>query len=250
MNHSNSPYYPPTLARAFLLALALTGLAGTPRPAAAQPQEKEEIAHAFFTHEGLPDAVGSYSLRAAGLATRADGETEGDFAFHLETGLTETIGLHIRSDQFLEARRSELMFQFIAWKSKDGESGFAPIIEFEIPTRSGGGELATLVGFTSKLANSQVAFNQALHYDPAEKAVDASVSLVVRATERIYPVVELLGMGGTDMPTIANLLVGVKYRMRGGTLIGVALQRPVTDAREFTSQFVVQLELMLGTAMR
>ena len=77
MNHSNSPYYSPTPARALFLALAFTGLAGSPGPAAAQPQGQEEIAHAFFTHEGIPDAVGSYSLRAAGLATRADGETEG-----------------------------------------------------------------------------------------------------------------------------------------------------------------------------
>lgn len=96
MKRSSLPYGPRTLARAFLLALALAGLAASPHPAAAQSVE-EEIAHAFFTHEGLPDAVGSDSLRTSALATRADGATKGDFAFHLETGLTENIGLHIRS---------------------------------------------------------------------------------------------------------------------------------------------------------
>jgi hypothetical protein len=233
--------------RAFLLALVITGLAVSPRPAAAEMDaQMGEIAHPFFTHEGLPDAVGSYSLRTAGLATRIDGETKGDFAFHLETGLTENIGLHIRSDQFLQARRSEVMFQFVAFKSKDGESGFAPIIEFEVPTRSGGGKPATLVGFTTKLANSQVAFNQVLHYDPAAKSVDASAAVVLRATERVYPVVELLGMGATGMPTIVNLLAGVKYRLPGGTFLGVAYQHPVTDAHELSSQIVVQLDFMLG----
>jgi hypothetical protein len=247
MNRNSLPHPSRTLAPACLLALVFTGLAGAPRPAAAQPAEKEEIAHAFFTHEGLPDAVGSYSLRTSGLATRADGATKGDFAVHLETGVTENIGLHIRSDQFLQARRSELMFQFVAWKSQDGKSGFAPIIEFEIPTRSGGGKPATLVGFTSKFENSRVALNQALHYNPEAKSVDASASAVLRATERIYPVVELLGMGARGEPTVVNLLAGVKFRMPGGMLLGVAFQRPVTSARELTSQFVVQLEFMLGT---
>lgn len=56
--------------------------------------------------------------------------------------------MHVRSDQFLQSWCSEVMFQFVAWKSQDGESGFALVIEFEVPTRSGGGKSATLVGFT------------------------------------------------------------------------------------------------------
>lgn len=245
MNHGNLPYCIRTRPRAFLLALALIVLAGLPRSAVAEPKE-EEIAHPFFTHEGLPDAVGSYSLRTSGLATRIDGETKGDFAFHVETGLTETIGLHVRSDQFLQSRRSEVMFQFVAWKSQDGESGFAPVIEFEVPTRSGGGKPATLVGFTTKLANPRVVFNQSFHYEPAEKTMEGSAAVVLRTSGRIYPVVELMGSGGTDKPTIVNLLAGVKYRLPGGSLLGVAFQRPVTDAREISSQVVVQLEFMLG----
>lgn len=246
MNHSNVQYCIQIQPRAFLLALVVTGLAVSPRPAAA---EMDEIAHPFFSHEGLPDAVGSYSLRTSGLATRIGGETKGDFAFHLETGLTENIGLHVRSDQFLQSRRSEVMFQFVAFKSKDGESGFAPIIEFEIPTRAGGGKPATLVGFTTKYgSNPNFAFNQSFHYDPAEKAMEGSAAVVLRASERIFPVVELMGSGGTDKPTIVNMLAGVKYRLPGGAFVGVAYQRPVTSAHELSSQVVVQLEFMLGTS--
>jgi len=241
LTHSNALHGIQTLPRAFLLALVVTVLFGLQSSASA-----EEMAHPFFTHEGLPDAVGSYSLRTSGLATRIDGETKGDFAFHLETGLTDTIGLHVRSDQFLQSRRSEMMFQFVAWKSRDGESGFAPIIEFEVPTRAGGGKPATLVGFTTKFANSRVAFNQSFHYAPAEKAMEGSAAVVLQASERIYPVVELMGSGGKGKPTIVNLLAGVKYRLPGGALVGVAYQHPVTTSRELSSQVVVQLELMLG----
>ena len=217
---------------------------------AACAEEMTEIAHPFFTHEGLPDAVGSYSTRLSGLATRIDGTTKGDFAFHVETGLTESIGLHLRSDQFLQERRTELMLQFAAFKSQDGESGFAPIIELGFPTRSGGGKTAVVVGFTSKLASSQFALNQAFHYDPADKAMDGSVALVLRASERFYPVLEALGRGGKDMPTVVNLLAGMKYRVGGTTLIGFAYQRPVSRARELSSQFVLQLEFMFDTRAR
>ena len=64
--------------------------------------DDEEIAHPFFTHMGMPEAVGTYSLRLAALATRMDGKTKGDFAFHFETGLSKFVGLHIRNDRFLD----------------------------------------------------------------------------------------------------------------------------------------------------
>lgn len=226
--------------------LLLATLVVLPQTAAAQMPEEEEIAHPFFTHEGLPDAVGTYSGRLSGLATRTDGKTDGDFAFHLETGLTEKLGLHIRSDQFLTERRSEAMLQYALLTSADGESGFAPIVELEFPTRSGGGKARALVGFTTKLARGNFAFNQVIHYNLSEKSVEASAGLVLRASDRIYPVFEVLAEGGARMPTIVDLLAGVKYRLRGSTLLGVAYRRPVTSARESSSQFVVQLEFMVG----
>lgn len=95
--------------------------------------DEEEVAHPFFTHMGVPEAVGVFNLRLAGLATRTNGHTDGDFAFHFETGLTKYIGLHFRNDSFLDRTRSEVMFQFAAIRSKNGMSGFSPIIEFRNP---------------------------------------------------------------------------------------------------------------------
>lgn len=236
----------PGLRRAHILMILGATFVFLPQPAAAQMADEEEIAHPFFTHEGLPDAVGSYSTRLSGLATRADGATKGDFAFHVETGLTDKLGLHIRSDQFLMERRSEVMLQYALVTSADGESGFAPIAELEFPTRSGGGKARALVGFTTKLARGNFAFNQVVHYNLSEKAVEASAGLVLRASDRLYPVFEVLGTGGAGMPTVVDLLAGVKYRVRGSTLIGVAYKRPVTSAREISSQLVVQLEFMVG----
>ena len=109
--------------------------------------QEKELAHPFFTHMGMPDPVGSYSLRVPLTVTevnatevdgiKVDGKTQADFGFHLETGLSKTIGLHIRNDRFLNDSHTEIMFQFVAIKSKDGMSGFCPIIEFEVPTHKG-----------------------------------------------------------------------------------------------------------------
>ena len=225
-------------AAALLLGAALPAAAQGPGMPAAAAAESE-LPHPFFTHMGLPEGRGVWNLRTAGLATREEGRTEGDFAFHLETGLTERIGLHVRNDRYLDVPQTEMMFQFAAIMSENGMSGFAPIVEFEIPTRSEGGDrVGTLVGFTTALATERAAFNQVVHYDPREDMVDASAAFVVGLRERIFPVVEVLGEGGKGVRPVVNVLAGLKVRVREGIVLGLAYQLPVTSNKEFASQLV------------
>jgi hypothetical protein len=244
-----------------MIALASWGLPAygqqppqdAPSPAMARHQDEptdkpsmqdEEVAHPFFTHMGVPEAVGVFSLRVAGLATRVEGRTEGDFAFHLETGLTSFIGLHVRNDRFLDKPRSEVMFQFAAARSKDGMSGFSPIIEFEIPTQSGdGSRINTLVGFSTALATARVSFNQVLHYNPREDMVDGSAALVFKVGNRFYPVMEVLAEAMRGDSPIVNVLLGLKVRVNEGLLLGFAFQVPTTQRKDFSSQSVFQPDM-------
>lgn len=213
-------------------------------PAMAPAAEEAELPHPFFTHMGLPEGVGVWNLRIGALAARQGGRAEGDFAFHLETGLTRTIGLHVRNDRFLDVPRMEAMFQFAAFTTADAMSGFAPLIEFEVPTRSRAGDrVNTLVGFTSTLANRRVAFNQALHYDPREDGVDASASIVASLSRRVFPVVEILGEGARGMSPAINLLGGLKVRLRERVVFGLAYQFPASSRNDFSSQLVAMPEL-------
>lgn len=229
-----------------LLALCTIALVCAARPASAQDgkmplaaeKEAEEVPHPFFTHMGLPEGVGVYSLRVLGLASSADGRNAGDFAFHLETGITERIGLHIRNDRFRNNEKTEAMLQFAAYVSKDGMTGFAPLIEFEFPTKKGASRINSLVGFTTSTGTDSWAFNQVVHYDPREDMVDASVALVVKAGRFVSPVVELLGEGGEGQTSAVSVLAGIKVRVREGILLGFAYQLPITDRREFTRQAV------------
>ena len=216
------------------------------KPADSGAMDEEELPHGFFTHEGLPDDVGSFSLRTSALAMRIDGATKGDFAFHLETGLTKRIGLHIRNDRFLNLTRTEAMFQFTAVKSKNGKSGFAPIIEFEFPTRRGGGSrVNTLVGFTTKFSNERAAFNSVVHYNPREDIVESSASFVFKAGSRFYPVMEILTEFARKERPIISLVGGLKIRMNKKWLLGFAFQAPITTRKDFSSQAVFQSENML-----
>lgn len=239
-----------------VLAVAALALLGTSRPAIAQEKGMAaaakdkgpsmpttdgdaELPHAFFTHMGLPEGVGVYSLRVLGIAAGRDGQNTGDVAFHFETGITPRIGLHIRNDRFRNSDKTEAMFQFAAYVSKNGMNGFAPLIEFEVPTRSGASRVNTLVGFTTSLGASKWAFNQVVHYDPKEDMLDGSVALVLKASRFVFPVLELLGEGGTGVSSAVNVLAGIKVRVRAGINLGVAYQIPVTVRKDFSRQVVV-----------
>lgn len=98
-----------------LMGVARDGVAQMPSPASATDRgaKEMEVPHGFFTHEGLPDPVGTFSLRTAALATRVDGRRRG-FRLSSRNGTDETIGLHIRNARFLNSPMTEVMFQFAA----------------------------------------------------------------------------------------------------------------------------------------
>ena len=208
-----------------------------------QMSDDKDLAHPFFSHMGMPHEPGSYSLRLAALATQVDGKTNGDFAFHFETGLSKFIGLHIRNDRFLQESHTEIMFQFAAIKSRDGMSGFSPIIEFEIPTKKGATRINTLVGFSTAIVGSHLAFNQAFHYNPYDDMVEGEASLVFKAGKRVFLIAEILGEKMPHEQAIINLVGGIKIKLNENFMLGIGYQQPVTTNRDFSSQFIFQPDM-------
>lgn len=203
----------------------------------------EELPHPFFTHMGMPEAVGTYSLRTAALLTKqTDGTTKGDFAFHFETGLSKIVGLHIRNDRFLMNPSTEIMFQFAVLRSKNGMNGISTLIEFEVPTNKGVKRINTLVGFSSALSSSRVAFNQVLHYNPRLDMLDGSAALVFKATSKLFLVAEILATRMSDGTTMLNPVAGVKLRLNKYVVLGLGYMKPVTNTKEFSSQTIFQPE--------
>lgn len=208
-----------------------------------------EIPHPFFTHEGMPEEQGMTSIRASALATTDQGNTTGDFAFHIESSLSKNVGLHIRNDRFLFNTHTEIMFQFAAIRSKDGKSGFAPIIEFEIPTKKGANRINSLIGFTTKFVRPRFVINQVIHYNPREDMLDGSIGLVYNIAKNIYLVGEVLGDKADGEAAMFTLVGGIKFRLRDNFLIGFGYQGPASKNREFSSQYILQPEYVINTKM-
>jgi hypothetical protein len=62
------------------------------------------------------------------------------------------------------------------------------------------------------------------------------LALVLRLGRMVFPVVEVLGEGARGEPTVVNVLGGLKVRLREWLHLGLAVQLPVTKAKEFSSQ--------------
>lgn len=209
-------------------------------------ENQEMLPMAFFTHMGMPLNVGTYSLRAAVLPTVYEGITKTIFDFQFETGLSKTVGLFIGGEGLFDDPTLEAMFQFLVLKSKNGKSGFSPIIEFEFPlgkeaTRS----VYTLVGFATTLSNSYLAFNQVLHYSPLEDLTEGSAAFVIKISNRIFLVTEISGVIEKGALPIFNLLGGLKVKLNKNILLGFAYQMPLTVNRDYSSQYVFQPNIML-----
>jgi len=202
-----------------------------------------DIVHPFFTHMGMPDAVGHYALRLSGVATREEGHTHGDVGFHLETGLSERIGLHIRNDRVSNNAHTEIMSQYAAIRSRDGMSGFSPFVELEIPTHEDERHTYGLVGFSTMWSTHGFELNQSLEYSPEEEALEGSFSMVGKVSQRLFPVVEFILAAAKGATPQNSMIGGLKYRINRNTVFGIGYQVPVTESKEFTHQVLLQIDL-------
>jgi len=210
-------------------------------------QTQMSLPMSFFTHMGIPLNAGTYSLRVAALLDQYKGLTTADMNFQFETGLSKTVGLFIGGEKLFDDPTLEAMVQFLVFKSRNGMSGFSPIIEFEFPL---GDEAPrhfyTLVGIAGTLSNSRLASNLVLHYSPIEDLVEGSASLVIKASKQIFFVSEISGLVGNGLKPVFELLGGVKVKLNKNFILGFAFQFPVTVNRDYSSQYVFQPNIMLG----
>jgi len=202
-----------------------------------------DFVHPFFTHMGLPDAVGHGDLRLSGVATREEEHTREDFGFHLETGLADRLGLHIRNDRISNNTHTEIMLQYAAIKSRDGMSGFSPFIEAEIPTHKDERHTYGLFGFSTMWSTHILEFNQSLEYSPREEALEGSLAMVGKVGQRFFPVVEFILAAANGEKPQNSMIGGLKYRINKNIVLGIGYRVPVTKVKEFTNQVLIQTDL-------
>ncbi len=202
------------------------------------------LVHPFMAHMGMPDGPGEVSARVTAVQERMSGESKGTYAFHIESGVVDRVGIHLRNDSIGTNPASELMLQYAVFRTPSKLSGISVFGELEFPTGPvESNRTAGLFGISGAyLLVPLLALNSTIHYNPRDKMTDWEISLVSRLTKNIFPVVEARGEI-TKTNSSTSLLAALKYKLPRDTAIGVGYQFPVTAVREYDSQLLLQAEL-------
>ncbi|OYZ23575.1 MAG: hypothetical protein B7Y39_04525 [Bdellovibrio sp. 28-41-41] len=216
--------------------------AGNPEAKSAS-NDHHAFVHPFVAHMGMPDEPGEVSLRLMSIQERNTGATTGGYGFHLEAGVIDSLGLHLRNDNVATHNRTEMMLQYAVLKSESGQNGLSLIGEVEFPTgATTDNQSKGLFGVSFAYSLSSVLnVDSVVHYSPDEKMVEWEIGFVSRLTENIFPVVEFRGESSKDM-SITNSLFAWKFKLPNNNSIGIGYQIPTTAKRDYDSQLILQAE--------
>ncbi len=211
--------------------------------AAPMANNHHALVHPFLAHMGMPDGPGEINARIMSIEERNAGVASGTYGFHIEAGIIDRLGLHLRNDSIRTHSATEMMLQYAVLRSDDGLSGISVIGEVEFPTGStADNRTKGLYGISFAYLQIPIfAINSVVHYNPVEKMVEWEISFVARMTQKIFPVLELSGVSGQDM-SFANALFAWKFKIPNDKAFGVGYRLPITKVREFESQLVLQAE--------
>jgi hypothetical protein len=198
---------------------------------------KDMFVHPFLAHMSLPDPVGEVSFRVTGYRTRMNGMTQGDYAVHIETALFKRLGLHLRADGIRYEEFSEIMLQYTVLADKGSHNGVAVFGQLSVPTGMVNSEqYKGLFGASARLtARNFMVWDGNIHYDPKDKMVEFENAFVFRASESLYPILEIRGQTDKEM-TMAYLMPALKFKINDRSAMGVGFQAAILDNRDYDTQ--------------
>jgi hypothetical protein len=203
---------------------------------------KDMFVHPFLTHMALPDKPGEMSLRITPFQERHDSLVGQDLGLHIEAGLAPNLGIHIRSDGIKSSAYSEVMLMYSFLHDDAYKNGMSIFGQISIPTGPAhSNSLKYLFGVSGRLTIPKTMVMDAnMHFNPADKMAEYESSFVFRASDMLYPELELRGEI-TEEATSLYSLFGLKFRVADETAIGVGVQVPVTQDREYDTQALLTL---------
>ena len=79
-----------------------------------------------------------------------------------------------------------------------------------------------------------------MHVNLADKMAEYESSFIFKASQQLYPELELRGEITEDGTSLYSL-IGLKFRIADETAVGVGVQVPVTNEREYDTQALFTL---------
>jgi hypothetical protein len=225
----------------FIIAIAVTTF-----PAKGQEKENKEMddmfVHPFLTHMALPDRPGEMSLRLTPYQQRQDSIVDRDLALHIEAGLLPGLGIHIRSDGIKSSSYSEIMLMYSFLHDKAFDNGLSLFGQVSIPTGPvKDNNLKYLFGISGRFTIPEIMVTDAnMHINLKDKMAEYESSFVFRASDILYPELELRGEI-TENEISLYSLAGLKFRIADEKAIGIGLQFPLSKEREYDTQALITL---------
>ena len=229
----------------FLLCFVIP-LIGMVFPATAKEDEhggmEDMFVHPFLAHMALPDKPGEMSLRLTPFQQREDSLIDRDLSLHIEAGLLPGLGIHIRSDGIKTSPYSEVMLMYSPFHDPSFNNGLAVFGQVSIPTgQAESNALKYLFGLSARLTIPEIMVMDAnMHINPADKMAEYESSFVFKASQMLYPELELRGEI-TEEATSLYSLVGLKFRIADETALGIGVQVPISNEREYDTQALLTL---------
>jgi len=204
--------------------------------------EHETHVHPFLAHMGMPDMPGEISLKITGFQQRSGGVSENGYGAHLETGLWDRVGLHIRNDD-IQREGNEIMLQFALLRSQDKEEGIAIIFENEMPGPTGETTAKFKTGFTAVKMFWGQPLHLAFHYGASDKMSEYTASQIINVNERLSLILEY--SGSSNASNVAYLLEALKVRMTPFMNLGIAFQSPLSADKDFDARTLLQMDMSI-----
>ena len=198
--------------------------------------------HPFLTHMALPDPPGEMSLRVTPFQERNGSDVEQDLGVHLEAGLLPNLGIHIRNDGIKNSPYSEVMLMYSFLHDVSMNNGMSVFGQVSIPTGPvESNALKYLFGLSGRLTIPRIMVMDAnMHVNLADKMAEYESSFIFKASEMLYPILELRGEI-TEEATSLYSLIGLKFRIVDEIAVGFGIQIPVTKEREYDTQALFTL---------
>jgi hypothetical protein len=213
----------------------------------AKEEGEEMFPHPFLVHMGISDMPGMLGVRATGYRQGfSDQPFQIDFAFHLEAGLFNRLGLHVRNDAIKNDPRTDVMLMYTVLRDKTGDSGISVFGAAEIPSGAiPAGEDKVIgafgIGVRKTIPNLAV-FDGNVHYMPQMKMAEYEISMVMKATTSLFPIIELGGEIRQGETTL-YMLPALKFKLAPGRYVGVGTQIGLTSSRDFDTRVLLQLDM-------
>ncbi len=203
--------------------------------------------HPFFNHMGIPDMVGMVSTRITAYRQGAGGEeSDGDYGFHLEAGIYERLGLHIRNNEVKQSPRTDVMLMYSVVQNAKGESGLSIFGGALIPSGTiprGQDDAIGAFGVSGRMTLNEIAiFDGNIHYMPEMEMTEVGLSGIYKASSSLFPIVEIEGKI-TEDATMVYLLPALKFKLKPELFLGVGSQFPLTVDKEFDARALVQIDV-------